>query len=61
MNKQYFLSLITLTFIISLNAQITTNNTTYTSEQLIEEVLTEGVNCVTITNVNPIQELMLMG
>jgi len=51
MNKKYFLYLISFFFISSINAQITTNNTTYTSEQLIGEVLNGGANCVTITNV----------
>ncbi len=51
MNKKYFLHLIAFLFISSINAQITTNNTTYTSEQLIGEVLNGGATCVTITNV----------
>jgi len=51
MNKKYFLHLIAFLLINSINAQITTNNTIYTSEQLIEEVLNDGTTCVTITNV----------
>jgi len=51
MNKNYFLYLIVFSFISSINAQITTNNTTYSSEQLIEDVLNGGATCVTITNV----------
>jgi len=51
MNKKYFLYLIAFSFISLVNAQITTNNTTYTSEQLIEEVLNGGASCVTIANV----------
>jgi len=51
MNKKHFLYLIAFSFISSVNAQITTNNTTYSSVQLIEEVLNGGASCVTITNV----------
>jgi len=51
MSKKYVLSFLALIFISSIKAQITTNNTTYTSEQLIEEVLTDSTNCATITNV----------
>jgi len=51
MNKKHFLYLIVFSLINTINAQITTNNTTYTSAQLISEVLNGGASCVAITNV----------